>query len=117
MEDERISILMKYVQGEISFAEWIEGGVGACDAEQDDNSMQVDREEEEEMQTQMVEASESQVSPATSQDNSESTGKYIVFLIVLTIFAARLLGLAFSSNDMLTHRQTSLCVRVYEENL
>lgn len=80
-----MSILMKYVSGEISFAEWIEGGVGAGDAEQDDNSMQVDRDEEEEMQAQMVEASDSQVSPAASQDNSESSGKYIDLLTVFTV--------------------------------
>lgn len=80
-----MSILMKYVSGEISFAEWIEGGVGAGDAEQDDNSMQVDRDEEEEMQAQMVEASDSQVSPAASQDNSESPGKYIDLLTVFTV--------------------------------
>ena len=42
MEDKRVTTLMKYVRGEISFAEWIESGMGAGDAEQDDNSMQVD---------------------------------------------------------------------------
>ena len=86
MEDERVSDLMKYVRGEISFTEWIEGGVGAGDAEQDDNSMQVDRDEEEEMQSQMVEASDSQVSPATSQDNNESPGKYVDLLKVSIAF-------------------------------
>ena len=86
MEDERISILMKYVQGEISFAEWIEGGVGGGDAEQDDNSMQVDRDWEEEMSAQMVEASDSQVRPTTSQDNSESSGKYLELLIDCSLY-------------------------------
>ena len=77
MEDKRVSILMKYVRGEISFSEWIEGGVGAGDAEQDDNSMQVDRDGEEEMQAhvQMVEATDSHTSAATSEDNSATTGK------------------------------------------
>ena len=42
MEDERISTLMKYVRGEISFAEWIESGAGAADTEQieDENEIQ-----------------------------------------------------------------------------
>ena len=74
--DERISILMKYVRGEISFAEWIESGAGAVDADQDDNSMQVDtRDGEEEMQAQMAEASDTQMNVATSQDNNASPGK------------------------------------------
>ena len=71
---------MKYVRGEISFAEWIkDGGVGAGDAEQDDNSMQVDRDGEEEIQAQMAEASESQTSAATSEDNNASPGRLISF--------------------------------------
>ena len=76
---------MKYVRGEISFAEWIESGMGAGDAEQDDNSMQVDGDGEEEMQAQMVEASNSQVNLATGQGSNESPGKYIELLIVFTI--------------------------------
>ena len=42
MESERLASLMKYVRGEISFAEWIESGVGSGDAEQieDDTEMQ-----------------------------------------------------------------------------
>ena len=85
MEESRVSTLMKYVRGEISFAEWIESGVGAGDAEQDDNSMQVDGDGEEEMQAQMVEASNSQVNLATGQGNNESPGKYIELLIVFTV--------------------------------
>ena len=85
MEDNRVSTLMKYVRGEISFAEWIESGMGAGEAEQDDNSMQVDGDGEEEMQAQMVEASNSQVNLATGQRNNESPGKYIELLIVFTV--------------------------------
>lgn len=73
--DERISILMKYVHGEISFAEWIESGAGAGDAEQDDNSMQVDRDGEGEMQAQMAEASDTQMNAATNQENNASPSK------------------------------------------
>lgn len=73
--DERISILMKYVRGEISFAEWIESGAGAGDAEQDDNSMQVDRDGEGEMQAQTAEASDTQMNATTNQDNNASPGK------------------------------------------
>ena len=83
MEDKRVATLMKYVRGEISFAEWIESGYGAGDTEPDDNGMQVDRDGEEETQAQMVEASNSQVSPATSQGNNESPGKYIELLCSL----------------------------------
>lgn len=86
MEDKRVSTLMKYVRGEISFAEWIESGVGAGDAEQDDNSMQVDGDGEEEMQAQMVEASNSQVNPAISQGNNETPG-IITVLVSDPIFA------------------------------
>ena len=75
MEDKQISILMKYVHGEISFAEWIEGGSGAGDTEQDDNSMQVDRDgEEEEIQAQTT-CEISEISAATSEGNNESPGK------------------------------------------
>lgn len=85
MEDKRVTTLMKYVRGEISFAEWIESGMGAGDAEQDDNSVQVDGDGEEEIQAQMVESSNSQVIPVTSQGNNESPGKYIELVIVFTV--------------------------------
>jgi len=87
MENKQISMLMKYVQGEISFAEWIEGGSGAGDAEQDDNSMQVDRDgEEEEMQAQRTEINE--ISAGASEDNNESPG--IITLLVSDPIFARL---------------------------
>ncbi|XP_068727355.1 general transcription factor 3C polypeptide 3-like [Montipora capricornis] len=38
MEDEQISVLMKYVRGEISFTEWIESGGVTADKEQDDEN-------------------------------------------------------------------------------
>ena len=39
MEDDRITALMKYVRGEISFSEWIESGAGSADVE-DENETQ-----------------------------------------------------------------------------
>lgn len=66
MEDERITILMKYVRGEISFEQWIERGGGSGDAEIEDSGVQdVDGEGNGESQTQMAE----------SEDNSETPGK------------------------------------------
>lgn len=77
MEDERINILMKYVRGEISFAEWIENGVGTGDTELEDidNGMQVDAEGDGDMQVQTAEAGDSQMNTASSEANNAPPGK------------------------------------------
>lgn len=76
MEDERINILMKYVHGEISFAEWIESGVSSADVELEDNGMQVDTEGDGETRAQMAEgAGDTQMSAVASEDNNVPSGK------------------------------------------
>lgn len=82
MEDERISALMKYVRGEISFEQWIEiGGGGSGEAETEDIGLQdveeVGREEE------------SQGRAVESENKGETTGKlfdfnlYLLLIIIL----------------------------------
>lgn len=95
MEDERINILMKYVRGEISFAEWIESGGGAGDAEIEDNGMQVDTEGDGESQAQMAEAGDIQMNTAASEGNSAPTGKLILKKVncLIIMIACRLLDL------------------------
>lgn len=46
MEEERIAALMKYVRGEISFAEWIERGVVTGDAEQNEDDNEVEMQDD-----------------------------------------------------------------------
>ncbi|KAJ7323396.1 hypothetical protein OS493_031871 [Desmophyllum pertusum] len=102
MEEERISILMKYVRGEISFAEWIEAGVGSGDAELEDSGVQdVDGGrggDEEILESEIAEADDTQIGDIASEDNNEPPGcwtkikltnsnKMITVLVTDPIFA------------------------------
>lgn len=83
MEEERIAALMKYVRGEISFAEWIESGVGSADTEQveDENEAEMqDRDGENSVQV----STETAVSEESS-DTPAGTFKrlYIYFLYIM----------------------------------
>ena len=72
MEDERITALMKYVRGEISFEQWIEtGGGGSCEAETEDIGLQ-DGEE-------VGRGEESQIQAVESEYKSEPTGELFCF--------------------------------------
>lgn len=79
MEDERITALMKYVRGEISFEQWIEtGGGGSCEAETEDIGLQ-DGEE-------VGRGEESQIQAVESEYKSEPT-ETITVLVSEPMFA------------------------------
>lgn len=115
MEDERINILMKYVRGEISFAEWIDSGGGTGDAELEDNGMQVDIEGDGETQAQLTEAGDIQMNTAAREDNSAPTGKLLFKGVNLLIFmtACRLLDLLIQE-ILIRHLQDLLSMVVAE---
>lgn len=94
MEEERITILMKYVRGEISFTEWIEAGVGSGDAELEDSGVQdVDGGrggDEEILESEIAEADDTQIGDIASEDNNGSPGKLLCndTNIIVLIFIA-----------------------------
>ena len=75
MEEERIAALMKYVRGEISFAEWIERGVVTGDTEQNEDDNEVEMQDQDSDMKEVNATSQTTLS-AVNEEQQAPVGRF-----------------------------------------
>ena len=75
MEEERIAALMKYVRGEISFAEWIEKGVVTGDVEQNEDDNEVEMQDDDRETKEVAVESQTAIS-AVNEEQQAPVGRF-----------------------------------------
>lgn len=87
MDKEQINALMKYVRGEMSFAEWIESGGVTGDREQNDDDNEVEVQDDENEFDQEWDIAEQNIQDDAMEEQRDS-GELITFVIPDSVFDA-----------------------------